>query len=617
MALDRAGTNNTGYEVGGSASTATQPSTSTGGTEYWPLSRLKKTYLDYLGNKREEINEQQEARRYRHCAQWTREQIETFNRRKQPIVTYNRIGRKIDGIIGLVEKLRQDPKAFPRTPQHEQGAELSTAVLNYALDQQDWKAKSPAVAENGAVDGIGGIEIEITSSDGDPEVEFDVIDQENFFYDPRSFRLDFSDARFMGVGKWVDAELAKEMFPDKAAEIDASLESGSDLSTNSNREQRWFVSDGTTKRVRLIDQWYKHKGQWRYCIYTGSTKLMEGPSHLEDEKGRTECKFIMFSAAVDHDGDRYGFVRNMKSANDEINMRRSKGLHLINSRRMIAEAGAFDDVEQARNEAARADGIVIRNPGREATFDDSSRQIDVMNQLRMLEDAKNEIENFGPNPALIGQGIENKSGRAISLLQQAGIAELGPYILAYRGWKIRVYRALWNAIRTHWTSEKIIRVTDNEGAPQFLTINQVQVDPNTLQPTMVNSLGDLDVDIILDEGPDQVNMMADAYDTLSILAAKGTQIPPEVLIELSPLTSSVKRRVLGILEQSKQAGAQSAQGAQAGAEAEIRKINAEADYKEAQAIQTMQEVELAPAKLAQGAQAQQAKQQQAQQRQFV
>ena len=43
--------------------------------------------------------------------------------RKQPVVTFNRIGRKIDGIVGLVEKLKQDPKAFPLGPSADQGAE--------------------------------------------------------------------------------------------------------------------------------------------------------------------------------------------------------------------------------------------------------------------------------------------------------------------------------------------------------------------------------------------------------------------------------------------------------------------------------------------------------------
>jgi hypothetical protein len=87
-----------------------------------------------------------------------------------------------------------------------------------------------------------------------------------------------------------------------------------------------------------------------------------------------------------------------------------------------------------------------------------------------------EIENFGPNPRLIGQGgVENNSGRAIALLQQAGMAELGPYILAYRGWKIRVYRAIWNAVQQHWKAERWVRVTDDQQLAQYIQINGVQM----------------------------------------------------------------------------------------------------------------------------------------------
>ena len=88
---------------------------------FWPLAKCVEGYTTYLDSKRLEIEEQQTARRYRHGAQWTSEQIKTFNDRKQPVVTYNKIGQKIDGIVGTVERLKQDPKAFPRTPEHQAG----------------------------------------------------------------------------------------------------------------------------------------------------------------------------------------------------------------------------------------------------------------------------------------------------------------------------------------------------------------------------------------------------------------------------------------------------------------------------------------------------------------
>jgi hypothetical protein len=89
-----------------------------------------------------------------------------------------------------------------------------------------------------------------------------------------------------------------------------------------------------------------------------------------------------------------------------------------------------------------------------------------------------EIENFGPNHAVDRAGRRREqSGRAIALLQQAGMAELGPYILAYRGWKIRVYRAIWNAVQQHWKAERWVRVTDDQQLAQYIQINGVQMGP--------------------------------------------------------------------------------------------------------------------------------------------
>lgn len=540
----------TGYAPG-SSGTGGSSAASASPVQYWPLSKCKRAVTDYLSSKREEIDEQKQSRLYYHSSQWTSAQLETLRRRNQPAMTFNRISRKIDGVVGLLERLRQDPKAFPRTPKHEQGAELATAVIRYVLDANEWAAKSPEVARDGAIDGVGGIEIILKRGDrGDVDIGFEIVEPDTFVYDPRSHREDFSDARYMGVSKWVDVDTAKQMFPDKADQIEADSDNDNELSTDSDREKRWFVSDGVTSWVRLVDLWYQHKGGWCYTILTGSAVLMEGESWLKDAAGNQECKYIMFSGSVDQDGDRYGFVRNMKSAQDGINAKQSKMQHILASRRLVLTNGAVQDVEVTRKEWARPDGVVVVNPGGEVKPDDQS--FDFAGWSKLLELNLAEIENFGPNPALIGQGIENKSGRAIALLQQAGIAELGPYILAYKGWKLRVYRAVWMAVQQHWQGERWIRVTDDDQVAQFIQINGIGVDPNTGMPTIVNAVGSIDVDIIIDESPDYVNMQADAYDTLTTLAQQGSQVPPDVLIELSPLTYSVKQKIQERLQQAAQ-----------------------------------------------------------------
>jgi len=579
----------TGYAQGGSAAGGGPADLSDNDENKdgsWTLEKCIQAYTTYLDNKTLEIQEQQNARRYRHGSQWTSDQIKTFNDRRQPVVTFNKIGRKIDGIVGLVERLKQDPKAYPRTPQHQQGADLATAVLRFIMDRNKWNEVGPIIAEAAAIDGLAGIELDLKAMPeqqntgrqnggmpgiGDnggppmqpPQPDYDVmfspVDNDGFFYDPRSFKHDFSDARYMGIGKYVDEEQLIELLPGMEDDIKAACDSSGELTSNSDRDNKWFQSAGDFKQVRLVDVWYKAKGGWRWTLFTGSKILMAGTSPFVDEYEKQFCKYLMFSAQVDHEGDRYGFPRNLQSAQDEVNQRRSKGLHELNNRRIIATKAAVADgnVEALRREAARADGIVLVNTSLDdVRFDDQAKQAAVMGQLEFMRDAAQEIENFGPNPALAGGGggaglANGSSGRAIALLQQAGIAELGPYMLNLRAWKMRVYRSLFNSVQKYWTNERWIRVTDAEGQPQFVKINEVvQIDPVTGTPMLRNAVGELDVDIILDEGPDSITLMQDTYDAISqALPAVAPMLSPgkaaavmDVLIETSPLPADIKKK---------------------------------------------------------------------------
>lgn len=544
------------------------------------IGKLWRQWTDFADSKVAEIEEQRQARHYYHADQFTPEEVKEYRRRGQPIVTSNRVQRKIDAVVGLIERMRQDPKAYPRTPNHEEGADIASATLRYTFDAARWEEITPMIALNAAINGIGCVELSLEEGDqGDPEIGLMTVEPDTFFYDPRSFRHDFSDARYMGVAKWVDLEEAQEMFPDKRDELENLISNAGALESwqQQDRERRWINID--RRQVFIIEHWYRKGAEWRWCFYVGRyQKLAEGRSFLQDEKGKDICRFVAFSANVDHDGDRYGFVRNMRPQQDEINARRSKALHLLNSRRIIMEAGAVDDVERTRTEWARPDGVIIRNPGRELTADQTAVQ-DFNGQLAFLEEAKSEIENFGPNPAVMGEGVENSSGRAISLLQQAGIAELGPFILAYRNWKLRVYRATWNALQQHWTSERWVRVTDDEDMAQFIQLNGLEIDEYG-RPMLVNAIGSLDVDIIIDEGPDTVSLMMDTYQMLTQLASGGAEIPADILIELSPLQADVKKRILDRMRAPQDPDPMQV----AEAETQLAKTQSEAELNQARAM---------------------------------
>jgi hypothetical protein len=554
---------------------------------------LRRQYENFAADKREELKEQRTARHYYHADQYTAAELAEMRRRKQPPVTTPRLTKKINGIVGLLERMRQDPKAFPRTPQQEAGAELGTAVLRYALDAADWRATSAEVCLNAAVNGIGVVEFSIAAGDrGDPEIDMAVVDPETWFYDQRSVRPDFSDARFRGVAKWVDLDVAVEMFPDREEEIRNLVTRGAGgfavSEQTADRETRWVNSQ--EKQLFLVEHWYLRRAVWHWCFYCWNVKLAGGQSPWKDEKGNSIDRYEAFSANVDHDGDRYGFVRHLKSPTDETNARRSKALHIMHTRRIIASDGAVNDVEKARREAVRPDGYILVNPGEHRfDFDDAAKAADWQSQIALLQEAKNELENYGPNPQLMGEmgATKNQSGRAIALLQQAGIAELGPFILAHRNWKLRVYRKMWHLIRQTWTGERWIRVTDDDNVAQFVALNRLEMTP--AGPQIVNALGALDVDIILDEGPDTLNVMQDAYDLLIQLAQGGAQVPPDVLIELSGLPAATKKKLLDRLQQAAQPNPLMLEGAQT----KIGLDRAKAAEAKARTIKTLADAEAA------------------------
>lgn len=527
----------------GRPSRAKKATPNEGEDRFLPIGKLRTQYIDYLMNKVDEIEEQKSSRRYYHGIQYTGEQLAVLRRRHQPPLTWNRINRKINGIIGLVERMRSDPKALPRALKDEQGANIATEVIRSILDANDWKGIEPWCLLQACIDGVAGVQLVLTRGDEqDPTIGLTWVIADEFFYDARSYRMDFADSRYHGLSKWIDLDDAIEMFPGKEDELRGLIQSGSDLTTNPDREYKWVNT--ATQSIRLIEHWYRHRGEWYWVFYAANTILDEGLSPFFDAEGKRTSSFIMFSATVDQDGDRYGFVRSLKDPQDSLNQSKSKSLHLANSRRLIGEKGAVDDVERTRLEWARPDGYVEVNPGMQIKPDDTSQDLQAF--VKFSDDAKNEIEQFANlNVALLnGTAITNLSGRAIEMLRQPGMAELGPFVMAIRQWKLAVNRAVWNAAQRHWTAARWLRLANNENLGKFIQLNGLGLDQFG-RPALVNALGSLDVDIILEEGPDIASVMQETFDNLRAYPP-GT-FPPQVLIEMSSLPRTEKNRILQML----------------------------------------------------------------------
>lgn len=528
------------------------------------LSTLKRYFREFLDVKSDEVQEAKTSRRYYHGNQTSERILKELKKRKQPNITSNFIRQTIDGIVGLDTRYRQDPKAYPRTPKHTGQSDVATAAIRFVCDNNDWSGLVSDCIMDATQSGIMVDEYKLTQKeDGQVEIVIDRLEPEKFFYDPKSIKHDFSDATYMGSWGWFDVDTAIEMFPDKEQEINEgigyALESVSE-DPQEDWSNRWF--DTNRKLVKIVEIWTKKNGNWTYCFIAGNSKLKSGPSPFLDDEGNSGCRFVAQSAYIDEQGDRYSLIRDLRPLQDEINQRRSKMLHQINTRQTWARSGVFKSVNDARLQMSRPDGhLEVEGVfGQDWGIIDQNDQI--AGQAKLLEASKQEMESFGPGQALLGQGgLQDSSGRALALHLQAGMAKMQPFFNRVRSWKLRNYRMIWHNVRKYWDGERYIMITDDPADIQHIPVNSFELDEYG-RPMPVNQLTDIDVDIIIDEAPDTITLQSEAFDKMVKLAPLMGNVAPDIWVEMSDLDEKTKQRVKKRLEAQQQQDPMAAQAAQ-------------------------------------------------------
>jgi hypothetical protein len=548
---------------------------------------------------------------YYHGHQLTRAEKQALAERGQPDIVINRVKPAINGILGVTEQGKSEPRAFPRTPQDDDSADVATDCLRYIADHNRFSRIKQDFFRDMLVPGSAGVLIGV---DEDRNVRIENIRWEELLFDPKSRRPDFSDGRFLGIYKWMYADDVTAMYPEKKSDIEGAMDGGGlmgDESFQDRPSQQPAWVDKRQRRLVVVEIYYRDR-TWKRCVFIANAVLEEGDSPYQDDKGRATCPIEAQSAYVDRNNNRYGAVRDMRGPQDEVTKRRSKLLHLVTVSQIQAVDPAATDVDAdtARREAARPDGVIPFGWQKVATADMAA------GQAQLLQEAKGEIERLGPNPAILGRQGADSSGRAVLARQQAGMVELAVLFGALEDWELRVYRQCWARVKQFWTAPMVIRVTDDEDAPKFVGLNEPQMGPPqvvldpatglaTLQPTILgykNAVAEMDVDITLESMPDVANIQAEQFRDLMQLVGSSAvyqqQVPMELLLELSAVPH--KRQILDRLkkfreeQQQAQAGQQQAQQqiAVEAAQADIAKTQSEADLNTAKTQQTQSETVL-------------------------
>jgi hypothetical protein len=554
--------------------------------------------------------------------QWTAAEAAKLASRNQAPIVVNRVRPKVNGLLGLLEIRRTDPKAYPRTQKHEKSSEAITDALRFVADYTDFPNIKHEVAENFFIEGYGGAYVPVTQKGDNIEVDIQTIPWDRIYFDPYSRKKDFSDARYKGFVQWMHEDEIAEKFPDLEEGTIEAIINGATINTDTTFEDKPRWIDKKERRALIAIHYYIEDGKWQMCAFTEGLYLiepMESP-YLDDE-GEPTCIIELVGAYIDRDNNRYGEVRGFIDQQDEINHRRSKALHLLSQRQTAGRQNAIKDVAAMKRELAKPNGH-IEYQGEKGDFEILQTGDMAKGQFELYQDAKAELDAVSFNAQLSGDRQDGTlSGVAINKLQQAGTMELNGLFSTLNGWEKRIYRQIWARIKQFWTEEKWIRVTDEVETLRWVGLNtQISIqqwleetindksmpepvrkqasasyialmqreDPALEQMMEIrNPVPEIDVDIILEQSFDVVNIQQEQFEMLAKFATPGSGIDIIDLIQLSQLRG--KEEVIERIKKSREEAAQAQGGAQQiqlqGAQAKIAETASKAAVNEQTAQQ--------------------------------
>jgi len=515
----------------------------------------------------------EKSRNYYDSIQWTDAEVAKLAKQKQAATVINRIKPKVDGLMGMERANRTTAKAFPRTPKHTEGAQAATEAVRFCLQDNMYERARSDGWENLLIEGTTGIEVNVKPKGDGFKITIKHIMWDRLIYDPHSRRKDFSDARYLGQVVWMDYDEAANLYPE-AKDVLEDMQAGSDTYED---KPKWM--DNTRRRVKIVELYYKKDdGKWCYTCFTrGGYLKAPKVSPFINEEGDTEHAYEFASLFVDRDGGRYGSEKQLLDIQDEINKRRSKALHLMSVRQVRWERGAVEDINKARDELAKPDGVVETTPGME--FEILKTGDMAAAQFNLLAEAKMEIDSIGANAATTGKDKTVQSGVALRQREMTGQTELAPMFDILKNLDLRIYRKVWNRVKQYWKAEMWLRVTDDENNLKFVGLNKPMTQGETLlrqaqasgappealqqlqaeiaqNPAMQkivsteNDIVNLDVDIVMDDAPDTVTQEVEDFQAMAEMVKSGFPIPPEAVIMSSPLSN--KDKILKMMKEQPQ-----------------------------------------------------------------
>ncbi len=436
--------------------------------------------------------------KYYHGEQRTEEELLDLKDKKRAPVVVNEIAPVVDRVLGSALDLDFDWQIIPIPglsgigEEEEIAAQAYTGLFEYAKDKSGIEYAMDDVKEDGLVVGRGWVEIAVDNKETIKllyapwkEIWWDAYAQDKYL---------LSDMKHIERAKWVPLNWALKKWPKAAALLkeqydeaqtpddvgsEGIIRSTQDYELSADASAKPQYVDKRNKRIRIVEMWYfdgkgtpdKPDGDVRFALFSKKALILDKASPLKVNI----LPFIPYTVKVDHNMKPYGLVKAMIDLQDVANKRYSKAEFLLDVCQVIYAEGTVKDEETLREQAAQPDGLIALSAdakigenfmivrGGEFTAQQYAIFVDAVNRLR---------EVSGVNQEFMGQQTNARSGTAIGKRTQASSNILyRSFRNVKRTWD-QLGRYMKEFIEAYYTEEMVIRITNEEDAPQYIELNQ-------------------------------------------------------------------------------------------------------------------------------------------------
>lgn len=546
--------------------------------------------------------------------QWSESEIQTFLRQGRPAIVINKIKPLINLLSGYQRLNRYDIDFLPRTSDDIDLCKVRKGMTKYAMDTTEYDSEESQVFLDAAIGGLGwfdiGYKFDEAKKDGDLYIRRE--DPFGIYVDAEARKPDWSDAKYICRAKWVDKDELVDVYPEYADEINAQYRTyDRDENGGVARENIWYQRE--TKKVRLVECWYKENRNETYFALSDGTQLtedqlksntdmgiqlfltgqIEGYSQvavtrvrvavfmdsilLEDiDSPYTHGEFPFIPMFIYHYGEGdipAGFVRDLKDPQREINKRRIQTLHILNT---VGNGGGFieeDAMTPSQFEDFEEHGNI---PGHYIKIRPNAigkiHERGMANPPAALIQAESQagqdlVSISGINEALLGVDLPSSaSGRAIELKQRQAVTHIAPAFDNLRKSKKRIAYLLWGrngkpgVIPQFYTADKVYRI-EGENGQQFIPVNHPIVQQDPLGNVIIQTINDLsigDFDIVVADttasATQRQSQMWGLVDAVQRLGVPGDLVF-DIILDLSdiPEKNMLKQRYMERQQQQQQA----------------------------------------------------------------